>query len=125
MATNFLQWNPTGANQENDSTYAGDSQRSGGAGSGSIFASALANKLFYQLALFVCAFATMLTNKGYAPNDGSSSFGTALANLVAVLNHVITDADLQNSGTPYAGMLLATPATADNSHAAADTAFVA
>lgn len=122
--TNFKQWNPTGANIESDATYTADSQRSGGAGSGSIFASALANKLFFQLTVFVTALATALVNKGYSPNDGSASFGSALANLVAVLANIITNADLQNSGSPYAGMLLATQLPADSSHLAATTAFV-
>lgn len=94
MANNFLQWNPGAINQENDAAYSGDAQRSGGATFGAIFQDVLGNKLFYQLSIFVAAFAAALTAKGYAPNDGSASPGTALATLQAILADVVTNADL-------------------------------
>ncbi len=126
--TDFSMWNPALANMESDSTYQSDSSRTGGAVSGP-FDSNLANKLFYQLGLWLRASALMMVSKGYSPVDGTTPFqadsssnaeATALA---AILNHLITDADLQNSGSPYAGMLVATPSATDNSHAVADTAF--
>jgi hypothetical protein len=85
--TNALQWNPTQANQESDTAYAADSERTGGAVSGQ-FPSALGNKLFYQLSTYITALATMLANKGYSNNDSN------LANLVAVMNNLVTNADL-------------------------------
>lgn len=94
MADNFQQWDPGAANIESDAAYTGDSQRSGGATSGAIFASPLGNKLFYQLTIMVKALSAMLTAKGYAPNDGSASPGTALATLQAVLANIITNVDL-------------------------------
>lgn len=94
MANNFLQWNPTCANQESDVAYAGDAQRSGGATNPSVFDATLANKLFYQTTILVTALTQMLTNKGYAPNDGSASPGTALANLESVLANLLTFNDL-------------------------------
>ena len=128
-STNFLQWNPNALNQETDSAYAGDSVRSGGAPANAIFASLLANKAFYQWAIFVAGFANMLANKGYSPNDGSASPGSALANLEAVLANVMTQADMSIfallaspafTGTPTAP----TPTTGDNSTKLATTAFV-
>lgn len=94
MANNFLQWNPTAANQEADAAYAADSQRSGGATTDAIFASNLGNKLFYQLSTFVAAMAAALTAKGYVTNDGSASPSTALANLQAVLSSIMTATDV-------------------------------
>ena len=85
--TNALQWNPTQANQESDTAYAADSERTGGAVSGQ-FPSATANKLFYQLSTYITALATMLANKGYSNNDSN------LANLVAAMSNLVTNADL-------------------------------
>jgi hypothetical protein len=87
-ATNFLQWNPGQANQETDPSYVADPSRTGGAATGAIFASPLANKLFYQLTTFVAAFSNMLVAKGYSPNDAN------IATLAALLANVITAADL-------------------------------
>lgn len=133
--TNFLQWNPNAANQESDATYGSDSQRSGGAGVGSIFASVLANKLFYQLSIFVTALATALRNKGYTTTDGATSPSTALAALTAVLANLVTNADLQNSGAPYGGAFFSNaslqasststnPPVTDSSTRIATTSFV-
>jgi hypothetical protein len=88
-STNFLQWNPNGVNQETDTQYAADAMRSGGATDPSVFASVLANKLFYQLTTFVAALATALANKGFTVND------TSLAQLESVLANIITTADLK------------------------------
>lgn len=128
--TDFSQWNPGVANQENDAVYQADSQRSGGAGSGSIFASLLANKAFYQWSTWIRAMALALVNKGYSPKDGTSPYtadtssNAAVTALAAVFANFITNADLQNSGSPYAGGLVATPTLTDNSHAIPSTAFV-
>lgn len=86
-ATNFLQFNPNQANQETDSTYAADSTRTGGAGTGSVFASALANKGFYQWSTFIAAFCQMLVNKGISTSDAN------FTQLVAALANVLTTAD--------------------------------
>src|SRR6185437_7016405 len=77
------------ANQESDSAYNADSSRSGGAGTGAIFASALANKLFYQVTTFITAFAGALAAKGYVISDAN------LSTLQGVLANVITSADLK------------------------------
>jgi hypothetical protein len=86
MPTNFLQWNPTEANQESDSEYSADTFRADGA-VGGIFPAETGNKLFYQVAAFCAAYATMMANKGYTVND--SPFST----LVSVLSNVVTNAD--------------------------------
>lgn len=128
--TNFSQWNPTAANQETDAAYQANSQRTGGAGSGAIFPSILADKLFYQLGIWVRAMALAMVAKGYSPTDGTTPYtadassSTAATSLAIVLQNILTNADLQNSGSPYAGMLVATPATTDNSHAPATTALL-
>jgi len=93
-STNFLQWNPNANLQENDATFADDAQRLSGATLPSQFSNSLANKCFYQWSTFITAFCNMLAGKNYSPNDGSSSPSTALANLVGVLNNVLTFFDL-------------------------------
>lgn len=85
---NFQQWNPTAANQESDATYTGDALRSGGATSGAIFPSPTANKLFFQLAQMTCGLAGMMANKGYNVSDAN------LANLIAALTNIVTNADV-------------------------------
>jgi hypothetical protein len=102
-STNFIQVNPNANNQETDSAYSSDSQRSGGMVSG-VFASILANKIFYQSSTFITAFANFLVAKGYSPNDGSASPSTALANLQTVFANLITSADLT---TALAGLVSA------------------
>lgn len=85
--TNFLQWNPTASNQESDAAYTSDAQRTGGASSGE-FPSPTANKLFYQSSTFVTALGQMLATKGYTTSDADISV------LTAVLANLITNADL-------------------------------
>lgn len=67
-SNNFLQWNPTKANQKTDAQYEADTQRSGGAVTGP-FPSVLANKLFYQCTTWIYAFAQLLANNGAAVSD--------------------------------------------------------
>jgi|SRR6185312_1476967 len=128
-ATNFLQWNPNALNQETDTAYSGDSVRSGGAPANAIFASALANKAFYQWSIWIAAMANMMANKGYSPNDGSATPASALANLEAVLANIMTQVDMTPfallaspnfTGTPTAP----TPTVGDNTTKLATTAFV-
>ena len=89
--TNLIQFNPTQANQESDSAYAADSTRSGGAGTGSVFASSLANKLFYQLSTFVAAFGNMMALKGYSLSDAN------VTTMQGVLANLITSADINGN----------------------------
>ena len=90
-STNFLQWNPGQSNQESDAAYNADSARSGGAGTGSIFASSLANKAFYQWSTFIAAFGNMMAVKGYDLSDAS------LSTLQGVLANVITSGDINGN----------------------------
>lgn len=89
--TNLIQFNPGQANQESDTAYAADSTRSGGAGTGSVFGSSLANKLFYQLSTFVAAFGNMMALKGYSLSDAS------LSTMQGVLANLITSADINGN----------------------------
>lgn len=90
-STNFLQWNPTLANQETDTAYAADASRTGGAGVDAIFPSSTANKLFYQMSTFITALANALVTKGYTTSDAS------LSTLQGVLANVITSADINGN----------------------------
>jgi hypothetical protein len=109
--TNFSLWNPTATNQENDSTYQGDSQRTGGAINGQAFDDVLANKLLYQATIMVRALALMLVAKGYSPVDGTTPFtadtstNTAATALATVLANILTVADAVATfgSTGYAG----------------------
>lgn len=95
--TNFQQWNPTKANQEDDATYTTDPQRTGGAANPSIFPSATANKLFYQLSTFVAAFGAMLAAKGITTSDAD------FATLVAALGAVQVSGDEGFVVVPFSG----------------------
>jgi hypothetical protein len=76
---NFLQWNPTAANQENDSAYTSDTLRSGGAPTNAIFPSATANKLFFQTSTFVAAMAAAMAAKNYNVVDTNLQWATGTA----------------------------------------------
>lgn len=88
-SNNILQWNPGAANQENDSAYLADSQRTGGAPNGVLFPSATGNKLFYNISTFCAAFAQSLANKGYNISDAS------ISTLESTLANIVTFADLR------------------------------
>lgn len=83
------QWNPSQTNQETDAAYTADSQRSGGATNPSIFASILANKLFYQMTTYLVALFTAFANKGFTTSDAS------LATLTAQCANFLTTADVR------------------------------
>lgn len=95
-SNNFLQFNPTQANQESDGAYAADATRSGGIVFNQIMSSLLGNKLFYQVTTFVAALAAALAAKGYNMLDSN------FANLVTALGNLLTKADLRNykNGVP-------------------------
>src|ERR1035438_10750437 len=83
MATNFLQFNSAETNQLSDANYAIDGTRTGGIATNQTLLSTLGNKVFYQFSTFICAFANMLVNKGYNPQD------TSLSTLEGVLANVL------------------------------------
>lgn len=87
MATNFLQHNPTEANQDNDAQYLVDNTRTQGLGVDEIVPSIWMNKILYQISTFVAAFAQMMSNKGYNCSDADINV------LEGVLANVITNAD--------------------------------
>lgn len=89
-SSNFLQWNPSQANQETDSTYNADSQRVGGAADNTPFPAELANKLFYQLSTGIAALMQMMAAKGFNCQD------TNLGTLASVLSAIVTTADLKS-----------------------------
>ena len=87
MPNNFLQWNPSKVNQEDDTEYAVDGQRLGGADLEELFPSETANKLFYQVTTMVAGIGQMMSNKGYTMSDAN------FANLVTALSNILTKAD--------------------------------
>lgn len=100
MSTDFSQWNPAAANQETDATYQTDSQRTGGAPTGSIFPSLTGNKLLYQVSTAIRALMLAMVNKGYSPVDGTTPYqadtssNAAVSALATVLANIVTLADL-------------------------------
>lgn len=86
MSSNFLQWNPTEANQETDAAYNSDALRSGGAMVGAIFPSATANKLFFQLSTMVTALANFIVAQGGTAED--ANLATLLTNLTDALENI-------------------------------------
>jgi hypothetical protein len=129
--TDFSQFNPPAANIETDSTYQGDSTRTGGISLDQIMSSVLGNKILYQLSTMIRAICVWLVSKGYSPKDGTTPYtadtstNVAVTALATVLGSAIpTNADLQNSGSPYAGLQVVTPAATDNSNKAVNSAFL-
>jgi hypothetical protein len=87
MSSNFQQFNPGQVNQESDAAYTADTQRIGGAPVDSVFPSALANKLFFQLSTMVAALGQFIVAQGFGAQD--SNLTTLLANLTSALNALI------------------------------------
>ena len=101
-SSNFQQFNPGSVNQESDSAYTSDALRSGGITTDAIFASALANKLFYQLSTFVAAFAAALAAQGLVVSDAN------LATLQTVLMNVVIAGTSQTFDVLTAASILST-----------------
>lgn len=87
---NFLQWNPTEANQETDAAYAADSNRAGGQTVNSIVPSAMLNKIFFQVTTMVKAIADYMVAQGQNAVDSnepvlSANFAAAIATQIAAI----------------------------------------
>jgi hypothetical protein len=78
MSSNFLIWNPSGSNQETDTEYSGDAQRTGGFQTNQLVPSPLLNKVLFQASTMVTALADALVVAGYSPQDSSLSALTAM-----------------------------------------------
>jgi len=89
-SSNLQQWNPGANNQATDAEWLLDVLRTGGAPLGALFPSKTGNKLFYQLSTFMAAFGESLAGKGYVVSDA------VLADLIAVLDDIITRADVNS-----------------------------
>lgn len=85
--SNFLQMNPTEANQENDATYLAEPLRAGGIPVDSIVPSAFLNKVLYQASTMVAAFANFMLGQGISASDASLS--TLATNILAAINVAI------------------------------------
>jgi hypothetical protein len=110
-SSNFQQWNPAAANQQTDAQYTSDTSRTGGAGSSSIFPSATANKLFYQLSTAIAALNQALSTKGYVCSDAN------LNQLATIYGNLLTQADM------VAGLATVAYSAAPTFNAAAATGF--
>jgi len=84
-SSNILLWDPSFVNAENDTLYAADSQRSGGAPNGVAFPSATGNKLFCQVSSIAYAIAEFLAGKGFTVVDSNP------ANIVSALNSLFAN----------------------------------
>ena len=87
MSSNFLVFDPTGANAETDAQYLVDANRLSGVVDNTEFYAALANKLFYQTSIMCAALAQSLANKGYVISDAN------YAALITALSNLLTPAD--------------------------------
>jgi len=94
-SNNFLQWNPSKNNQEDDSAWSADTLRVNGAppSSGTLCPSIMDNKFRYQVSTFVSAFGQMLSAKGYTVSDA------AISSLVTTLSNVLTNYDAGTTAT--------------------------
>lgn len=88
MSTNVQIWNPNGNNMETDTQYVGDSQRQNGAQQNQEFNSILANKLFYQLTVYIYGLFKAMAQKGYTTSDSNVS------QLVSTCMDILTWKDL-------------------------------
>jgi hypothetical protein len=89
MAATTLQiWNPGQVNQDTDSQYEADPQRTGGAVDDTAFPSLTANKLFNQMSGFLFSLFTAFAQKGFATDDAN------ISTLTAVCANFLTTADL-------------------------------
>ena len=100
--TNFLQFNPTSANQDDDAAYTADPLRSGGITLDAVMSSPLANKLFYQLSTMALAIANAMVAAGQNAQDASAAtlsanFTTFIKFLAAAATQLIV---LAFSSTP-------------------------
>jgi hypothetical protein len=87
-SNNFLQFNPTKANQESDATYAADGTRTGGITFDQIMSSLLGNKIFYQASTFISQLAQVFADRGYVVSDANA------ATLKSVLANIVTQEEL-------------------------------
>jgi len=92
--TNFLEWNPTEANQESDATYLADTQRLNGIAVDDIMPSVRMNKMFRQWSVFVAAMGQMLAANGYSTSDASvatlaSTLQVLLDNSLALITGIV------------------------------------
>ncbi len=93
--SNFLQYNPSQANQLDDASYATDSFRLGGAGVEAICPSDSFNKMLYQLSTCVAALNAFLAGQGYAVDDSNlasltSTYASAFLTKADIVGGVTT-----------------------------------
>jgi hypothetical protein len=113
----MLQWNPTATNQENDTAYAADSQRVGGAPNGSLAPSATLNKVYFQASTYLTGLFAAFAAKGFTTSDSN------LSTLTAQCANFLTTADvLPNVAiTAYAASLTLNAAAANGFYITAMT----
>lgn len=103
--TNFIQINPTAANQENDSTYQTDPITTGGIAANSIMPSPWMNKAWFQSSTFVAAMCQMLANKNFSTSDVNVvTLSATLANILTTFD--INSLILVSAGQPGSVKLL-------------------
>ena len=98
--SNFLQHNPTAANQETDGTYATDSTRTNGVTLNETPPSNWFNKLAFQMSTFVAALASVIANYGAGYTIEDTSIATLETQLAAFFAAI--------AGASSAGKIVAT-----------------
>jgi hypothetical protein len=88
--SNFIQSNPSAANQQNDATYASDSLTTGGIGVGEILPSPWLNKIWFQSSTFVAAIAAVIAAFGPGYTITDTNIATLETNLTNFFNSFLT-----------------------------------
>lgn len=89
-STNFVQINPTAANQQSDSTFDSYSLTTGGVGVDAILPSPWLNKAWFQSSTFVAALAAVIANFGPGYTITDTSISALQTQLLAFFNNIST-----------------------------------
>ena len=103
-ATNFVQPNPSAANQQNDATFASDPLTTGGIGTDAVLPSPWLNKIWFQSGTFVAAIAAVISGwaSGYTITDTSiSALETQLTNFFTLIASGISGWTFGNNANGY------------------------
>lgn len=90
MPSNFLQHNPSAANQENDATYATDTTRTSGIGVDQILPSPWLNKVWFQSSTFVAAMAAVISAWGGGYTIEDTNLATLETNLTNFFDSLVS-----------------------------------
>lgn len=96
--TNFVQVNPTAANQQNDSTYDSYSLTTDGVGVNAILPSPWLNKVWFQCTTFIAALASVIANFGAGFTITDATIATLETNLLDFFNSFLATSGNNSNG---------------------------